>query len=950
MDDGEKTAHESAQSITDSQLEDTHPEISLPHDMEHFLHVGANNIGNIHKLCVEQQKTFEQVAHKRSRQLPKRPTSAIRDSSSPLSSSSSSSVLTSTPVGTPVKMRGAANTSKLRPTSTASLNRLSLGSPMPSSSSSSRLTPKKGLRGLLKGDSSSSTSRLSSGIDHFLQVEAFFVKATMCIESDDVKSLHALINKDGTDINQPNDDGHTLLDVAVLLNSPGCIRFLMLSGGVEKESYANPAERKKGMEILHQAKQIATANIASDLLSGKTDQYSIHSESKASFEQFDRLYRKWNLVKERAGLPSAPQRVRVRVVGADRVEIVIDEAVDPGGAPITKYKVYVSGDTSFSNPTVLHIPSTVTHLILRGHKEGSEVHIRVASVNVRGCGPAVRSSPPFVIPQSTRHHLPPYSILKECIDAVSQEMEENGLLEISSDTSKFGSTLKLTKPSKKGMYVCMCAYDESDTKTVCTVSGLLPCVRVNRDMQLEDLHEAIKFLQLLSFSWASSTTMANFTSEIATVDLRKGVAECVAFLQMLFKVTDLGHVYYNVITEEATEASIVVIAMSILHSKKPSSLAWTPIPALKISQVPSLCAAMEDIIAFSEGCSTSMDQGLYLGCLFPHNVVGGLRVSVEKHCVNTIPAVKLRNNSFVSREEWEDVAVNSGKIQDPGCMLTRLISHHTPNLLSSCAIEQYRQGKFRVFADCVVDVSDEVSFVLIVPDQEYSWDTTATARAISSKHTHISSKTLDLLMLQRFTPSICESYARMSIITSNAALSCAYDKRTCRGAERGAFQRKEDCATSASKRLEDAWSNARLFSNVIRWAKSSDNATVMTLETLRGSYTGEAQDHEVRNVDGDGDGSGLQVDMNVHGAGVLDVYSTTYGTRKHRLTVPFYSSVSDIISLLLHELGLADTVNAALFRQRQDTGFERRMKDFARPLLLKHRYELRKEKFVLKTE
>ncbi len=37
------------------------PEISAPQDFEHFLHVGASNLGEVNVVCKDQQKLFEQV-------------------------------------------------------------------------------------------------------------------------------------------------------------------------------------------------------------------------------------------------------------------------------------------------------------------------------------------------------------------------------------------------------------------------------------------------------------------------------------------------------------------------------------------------------------------------------------------------------------------------------------------------------------------------------------------------------------------------------------------------------------------------------------------------------------------------------------------------------------------------------------------------------------------------
>lgn len=77
--DEEDMPYARGQEILHSQLIDEHPDISLPKDFEHFLHVGSNNLGAVNVLCRDQQKSFDEVVARRVRRLPKPPDTPLAD-------------------------------------------------------------------------------------------------------------------------------------------------------------------------------------------------------------------------------------------------------------------------------------------------------------------------------------------------------------------------------------------------------------------------------------------------------------------------------------------------------------------------------------------------------------------------------------------------------------------------------------------------------------------------------------------------------------------------------------------------------------------------------------------------------------------------------------------------------------------------------------------------------
>jgi hypothetical protein len=134
--------------------------------------------------------------------------------------------------GTP-RGRGLANGS--------SLSRQASGALRASVSRSSRASGKL-LRSFLRGDTPKRRGR---------EVEVEYAQqAIACVERNDLEPLNGLLEAELVDVNATDGDGHTLLDLAVMLNQHGCVRLLQLFGGVETEACASLDGREMGMGMV----------------------------------------------------------------------------------------------------------------------------------------------------------------------------------------------------------------------------------------------------------------------------------------------------------------------------------------------------------------------------------------------------------------------------------------------------------------------------------------------------------------------------------------------------------------------------------------------------------------------------------------------------------------------------------------------------------------------------
>lgn len=176
-----------------------------------------------------------QVAQRRARRLPKAPASPIADGaprpagdvSAAISSSLAAAAAAHSAPGTPSRLHLSESVGGT-PAGGGSSSSLSRSSAASRRSSQTPRASSKVLRSFLRGDAPKRPGR---------DVEAQYVtEALACVERNDLERLNALMADGLVDVNAVDGDGHTLLDLAVMLNQHGCIRLLQLFGAVETEA------------------------------------------------------------------------------------------------------------------------------------------------------------------------------------------------------------------------------------------------------------------------------------------------------------------------------------------------------------------------------------------------------------------------------------------------------------------------------------------------------------------------------------------------------------------------------------------------------------------------------------------------------------------------------------------------------------------------------------------
>eukprot|EP00049_Salpingoeca_infusionum_P006635 m.109541 g.109541 ORF g.109541 m.109541 type:complete len:927 (+) comp13376_c0_seq2:174-2954(+) len=892
---------------------DHHPEISLPTEFEHFLHVGVDNLEEVNDLCKDQQKVFHQVVEKRTRKLPRPPKQAVQDA--PSAATSPRSVSPSASVGTPAR-------------STQS----------PSRPHSAVFTSKqtKTLRSFLRGDTPRKKRHEAS--------PSLVEQAVEAVEKSNIELLNSLLEAQAVDANQLDIDGHTLLDLAVMLNHKGCIRLLQLFGGVETEAYSDPSVRSRRLEVVLRAKQIALGHIVDEIQAGGKNLYQEHEQNKQQCARAEMIYRSWTRLFQKAGLPSAPTNVKLCAASPTAITITLGDVLDHGGAVVTKYQIQWSASPKFESYNRLEIPAVTTEFTLEGLPDGQPCYVRVASVNIKGAGPGVQSVPSFLVPSSWNELSSAPSrvpTLESELDTIETDLELAGLAPesqmVKKAKSKFGSGAKLTKPSKRGLYLACCWYDMHAPERVIASGSTLPMVLV--DEELSDIAETVQFIQLLSYCWSFSKSMASLATDQATLAKRRRVAEAASFLQHVLNTTDLGLLYFQPITEESGATILVAVQGVNAADVRMRDGGFTTIASLQ-SKRTNLGSGLSDIVDFGRACDNPIASGLYVGLVHPHTSLSGLRLTVPKACPNMVPFELIRSVSHISRDEWHFIKTHDGTHQRKGTathgsdLAQKLVASST-KLVQSIGAPKEEAVSFQVYDHEVIEVRSDLSIIMLLPQEDYAMTAQAHVKPPTRAHETLALRSMELFFWFRFQPEITRQYARLYLYTDNQMKQLAYELRLAIGAEATPISHNLKFITECFEKLNATWRAAQFLADVVGSFRASSRSGV-PLGDLKKSVRQAPLVPSKR-----GAASPLvrrRLTINTRGKSLLTVYlRSTHSDDvliRHTLELSPYSTSKEVVKVMTRELKEVDEEHGYCLCLVNPSGEQQRIADECRPVLL----------------
>ncbi|KAJ7425061.1 hypothetical protein WISP_24951 [Willisornis vidua] len=439
------------------------------------------------------------------------------------------------------------------------------------------------------------------------------------VEQQDLDAVQILLYQytlEELDLNTPNSEGLTPLDIAILTNNVPIAKTLLHVGAKESPHFADTESRWVHLSsLVQEAQQRVTelcAQVGSDGLS--TDSAERERQRKG-WESRARLLRCMKDGYEHARAPEAPTNVCLMVTSSTSLTVTFQEPLSVNSAVVTKYKVEWSSSEDFSPlageiimDNLQSLRCSITGLITTG-KTAVEEKL------------------------STGDTLRPWNASFSRFEQLISTIIAEGLRKTS---------LRKYQEEYIGMYK-------------------QNLIELDIFLQLSCMWDDIRWLrQNMAVSVSSSTAL----------QARQKMLSAAAQLQNLLGTHNLGRVFYEPIKDRHGNMLIVTVReveslysffngkwmqVSKLQSQRKSLSTPEEPTALDI-----LLITIQDILSYHKRSQQRLPPGLYLGYLKLCSSVDQIKVLVLQKLPNVLCHVKIRDNSNVSKDEWEWIQTLSG--------------------------------------------------------------------------------------------------------------------------------------------------------------------------------------------------------------------------------------------------------------------------------------------------
>ncbi|KAG9350293.1 hypothetical protein JZ751_026647 [Albula glossodonta] len=581
------------------------------------------------------------------------------------------------------------------------------------------------------------------------------------VEQQDLDTVQILLYQysvDELDLNTPNSEGLTPLDIAIMTNNVPVAKLLLKAGARESPHFISLESRAGHLSTLVQEAGRRVSELSAQL---QGEGLSLDSSDKdkqlKAWEWRYKLYKRMKTGFEHARTPEAPASVRLSVTSSTSLTVTFQEPHSVNSAVVTKYKVewsclkdfsLLAGDLILDNLQSLRC--TIT-----GLSTGRIYYVQVSAYNMKGWGPAHPSFPPSAAPSNwkecegrePRHrgHIEAMERLLQQVRATHQQYSCGDTSKLQNPSRKqsvsrslkhlFHSSNKFVKTLKRGLYVAAVFYHKDSL--LVTNEDQIPIVEIDDSYSSSIMQDFLWFAKLSCMwedvRWLRQSMSASMSSS-STLQARQKMLAAAGQLQNLLGTHNLGRVYYEPIKDRHGNVILVTIRemeslysffngkwmqVSKLQSQRKSLSTPEEPTALDI-----LLITIQDILAYQRRSQHRLSPGLYLGYLKLSSSVDQIKVLVPQRVPNMLCHFKIRDNWNVSRDEWDWLQRLSGPVYVES--VDQTADCHTPlffyelqmavkGLLKQINLPLHQAKHFRLYTQEVLELGHNVSFLLLLP-------------------------------------------------------------------------------------------------------------------------------------------------------------------------------------------------------------------------------------------
>ncbi|XP_058255126.1 ankyrin repeat and fibronectin type-III domain-containing protein 1 isoform X1 [Hemibagrus wyckioides] len=731
---------------------------------------------------------------------------------------------------------------------------------------------------------------------------------------DLVESILKNFSVEELDLNTPNSEGLLPLDIAILTNNVPMAKLLLQRGAKESPHFVSPEARAVHLVALVKEAELRVSELAAQVKGTESTDEGADTDRERQLKAWEwrlRLYKRMQTGYTHTSPPDPPSCVRLSISSSSSLKVNFQEPLCLNAAIITKYRVVWSSSPSFS-PLLGEIvieDTTLLQFDITGLQAGVHYYVQVFAYNMKGWSEPQISVPACATPSGWRDvdgREPRLHSLSETLLQILGQIKESHQHCVCHDHCKgpsnvrkhsvskslrhfFQPTSKFIKCLKRGLYIACVFY--KDDNILVTAEEQLPIIEV--DDSYSSLTQDFLWFTKVTYLWEEILWLQQCASSThpscsCTLQTRLKILQALTQLQALLGTQDLGQVYFEPLRDKHGNALLVLLrdlgGCSDLDTQR-----WSKLGKLQLQRKSTSCAdeptaldtlliTLHEKLVYHKRSRKMLSPGLYLGYMKLSSSVEQIRVLVPQKIPNVFCHVKIRDNSHVSREEWQwlqsvhslddtqDVYVNEqnaahrlllelrnaandllGRINVPNnqaslslplplplCLSVPLsvsLSLSVSFILSLCMSQAQ---DFRIYVQDVLEFGEGVSFLLFLPP--YEEVCTPPGQSNFSPRSGFFTLPLQIFELVHFgayCPTFIGQYCRVSAsldlesLISQQALREAFSE-----SELLTAKQRHQKIQELLQQVDEVWREARWMVEVLQFARYKQQQVGVNLGSI----------------------------------------------------------------------------------------------------------------------
>nr|CAD7439694.1 unnamed protein product [Timema bartmani] len=421
---------------------------------------------------------------------------------------------------------------------------------------------------------------------------------------------------------------------------------------------------------------------------------------------------------------------------------------------------------------------------------------------------------------------------------------------------------KFQKNLRRGVFLACLLYHED--KVLVTNEDFLPVIEVDETYP-SCIYNDFHWLMKVACTWDDVKSLRQDMEKSlssSAVHFRIKLLQAAAQMQTALCIQDLGQLYHRPIRD--SQGTLVISTVNYVRSPKTVSVLnsrWIPLSKVQKKLIAHeelnvgdlLMSSIQEQITYHQVSSIRLNRGLYLGYLKMRSSVDLIQVVVPCKTPNVLPHCKIRDNPHVSStyisfghcniflsiqsEEWEWLkwqAARHKPLTDESCtseeevgadqqrVFVELVAATARRLFSYMEVSNQDALSHRLYNTEVVDLSPEVSFLIIVPPAESACAAPGQADLLLQRGDLVSLpvQVFEMVHLGTYQRDVISRYSRLScILELDTVLAHHSHREAFSSSEVAAAKDRLSQLQEFQGQLNSTWKGVRWLMDVLTFAR-----------------------------------------------------------------------------------------------------------------------------------